>query len=56
MYGAIACEALKANRCLELRYNGFSRIVEVHAVGISSFLSMVHIAAARYWLKFVHAA
>jgi hypothetical protein len=29
----IACEALRAEKCLEVRYDGFSRVVEVHAVG-----------------------
>jgi hypothetical protein len=32
---AVACEALKAGMVLELRYDGFSRCVEVHAVGVS---------------------
>ena len=29
------CEALKTGMCLEIRYDGFVRIVEVHAVGFS---------------------
>lgn len=29
------CEALRLGRCLEIGYDGFSRIVEVHAVGFS---------------------
>lgn len=28
-----ACAALRAGKCLELRYSGFTRVVEVHAVG-----------------------
>jgi len=37
---------LKINRAIATRYDQLAK----------SFLSMVHIAAARYWLKFVHAA
>ena len=36
MHSETACEALRKGLCLELRYNGYSRIVEVHAVGIST--------------------
>jgi hypothetical protein len=31
-----ACAALSAAKCLELQYNGFARVVEVHAVGYST--------------------
>ena len=31
-----ACEALAKGVCLELTYNGFNRIVEVHCVGITT--------------------
>ena len=31
----IAIEALRAGKCLELRYDGFTRVVEVHAVGLT---------------------
>ena len=37
---------LKINRAIATRYDQLA----------SSFLGMVHIATARYWLKFVHAA
>jgi hypothetical protein len=36
MHSDTACEALNKGVCLELRYSGFSRIVEVHAVGTST--------------------
>jgi hypothetical protein len=36
MLAGTACEALRAGLCLELRYSGFSRIVEVHGVGVST--------------------
>ena len=35
MRARIACDALRAGRRLELRYDGFSHVVEVHAVGIT---------------------
>src|SRR5258706_8614431 len=36
MHSATACEALQKNVCLEIRYDGYTRDVEVHAVGVSS--------------------
>lgn len=36
MYASDACQALKSGRCLEVRYHGFARVVEVHAVGTST--------------------
>jgi hypothetical protein len=36
MFANEACEALKAGRCLELKYDGYTRVVEVHAVGTST--------------------
>ena len=35
MLASTACEALRDGKCLELRYDGFVRVVEVHAVGRS---------------------
>lgn len=32
----IACQALQQGKILELQYDGYSRCVEVHAVGIST--------------------
>lgn len=29
------CEALKTSRCLLIQYDGYTRVVEVHAVGYS---------------------
>ena len=40
------CGRLKINRAIATRYDQLAE----------NFLSMVHNAAARYWLKFVHAA
>ncbi|WP_408734709.1 transposase [Kozakia baliensis] len=37
---------MKINRAIATRYDQLA----------ASFMSIVHIAAARYWLKFVHAA
>ena len=37
---------LKINRTIATRYDQLAE----------TFLGMVHIASARYWLKFVHAA
>jgi hypothetical protein len=36
MYTQTACEALQSGKRLEIRYDGYSRVVEVHAVGCSS--------------------
>lgn len=33
MWAGIACEALRNGKRLELRYDGFTRVVEVHTVG-----------------------
>ena len=35
MWKPEACDALRQGKCLELRYDGFTRIVEVHSVGTS---------------------
>lgn len=41
----MACKALKSRQRFELRYNGFVRVVEVHAVGFSKNNDPV----ARVW-------
>ena len=33
MHTAVACQALQSGHCLEVRYDGYVRIVEVHACG-----------------------
>ncbi len=33
MRKSVACDALRGGQRLELRYDGYSRVVEVHAVG-----------------------
>lgn len=35
MYPSVACEALSSGKRLEIRYDGYIRIVEVHAVGVT---------------------
>lgn len=35
MWTSIACEALESKQVLELRYDGYFRTVEVHAVGVT---------------------
>ncbi len=35
MWHTIACDALRSGRVLELRYDGYVRCVEVHAVGVT---------------------
>src|ERR1700681_1158623 len=35
MWVQVACEALRSGHVLELRYDGYSRSVEVHAVGFT---------------------
>lgn len=37
MWYAQPCEALKAGKCFELAYDGFYRVVEVHAVGATKY-------------------
>jgi hypothetical protein len=36
MWWHTACEALRSGKCLEIRYDSYNRIVEVHAVGDSA--------------------
>ena len=31
-----ACEALASGKCIEVKYDGLSRIIEIHAVGYST--------------------
>ena len=35
MWVQVACEALRSGHVLELRYDGYARMVEVHAVGFT---------------------
>ena len=35
MWAQVACEALSAGKVLNLRYDGYDRCVEVHAVGVT---------------------
>jgi YD repeat-containing protein len=35
MWTQVACDALRSGHVLELRYDGYSRSVEVHAVGFT---------------------
>jgi hypothetical protein len=37
----VACKALRAGKVLELRYDGYVRALEVHAVGYSKQNSLV---------------
>lgn len=41
----VACDALAKCVCLEIRYDGYTRIVEVHAVGVST----AHHNVMRVW-------
>jgi len=34
MWKSVACDALRQGKRLELRYDGFFRVVEVHTVGV----------------------
>jgi hypothetical protein len=36
MYVDQACQALRSGVCLEIQYDGYIRVVEVHAVGFST--------------------
>jgi len=35
MWYSAACDAIEQGKCLEIRYENFSRIVEIHRVGVS---------------------
>jgi hypothetical protein len=41
MHTQTACDALRTGKCLELRYDGYTRVVEVHAVGFSKESNVV---------------
>lgn len=45
MHVQAACDALRTGKCLEIFYDGYSRIVEVHAVGYTAENS----AVMRVW-------
>ena len=36
MLSTIAQQAVRTKKCLELRYDGFTRVVEVHTVGLKN--------------------
>lgn len=36
MLSGVAQEAIRHGKCLELRYDGFTRVVEVHCVGVKN--------------------
>lgn len=36
MWVQVACEALRSGHVLEVRYDGYARMVEVHAVGFTN--------------------
>ncbi len=35
MSHSVLCEAIRTKRCVELRYDGYRRLVEVHAYGVT---------------------
>jgi hypothetical protein len=35
MWKSVACDALRQGKCLQLSYDGYVRVVEVHAVGVT---------------------
>jgi len=35
MWHQVACQAMAERKCLEIRYDGYIRIVEVHACGVT---------------------
>lgn len=42
---SVWCDTIRAQKCLEVRYDGFTRIVEVHAVGYTKEGNVI----ARVW-------